>query len=423
MRYLYTILLYLATPFLVLRLYWRSRKNPGYRHRWLERFGFIPVISKKKCIWIHAVSLGESIAAKPLIQNLIDEYPSYRIVVTTTTPTGSQQIQKTFGNAVYHVYAPYDLPVVIKRFLRRLCPAKVIIMETELWPNLLHQLHCANIPVMIANARLSERSLVRYQRVKHFFKPLLQSIQIIAAQSEDDAKRFQSLGIHRQRIIVTGNIKFDHVISSHLLDEAKKLRQLWSGRPTLIAASTHEGEEAQILQAFHEILLAFPSALLIIAPRHPERFSTVQKLCEQSGYTVAVRSKKEPPNKNTSIYLADSTGELMLLYGASDVAFVGGSLVPIGGHNLIEPASLGLPVMSGPNLQNFSMVRDLLFHHDALILITDANELAHQVIHLFTNVDASHHYGARALSVSEQNRGAIAKHLSWIRENLSPTPT
>lgn len=418
MRYLYTILLYLATPFIVLRLLWKSRKNPDYRQRWRERFGFFSLETHKPCLWVHAVSLGESITAAPLITALINQYPHVSIVITTTTPTGSHFIQKKFAHAVQHVYAPFDLPMSIRRFLHQFSPMMVVIMETELWPNVLFELKRYGIPVMIANARLSERSFKKYSRAKFFFKPLLQSVKMIAAQSIIDKKRFSALGISSKNIMITGNMKFDQTIPVHLLEKAKMLRQHWKYRPTWIAASTHQGEESLVLLAFEKIRLSFPNALLIIAPRHPERFQKVADLCIQAKHRIVRHSQNEIPQEEHAIYLADTMGKLPLLYGISDVAFVGGSLIPIGGHNLIEPAALSLPIISGPHLENFSAIRDLLAQDDALILVHNPDELAEKVSQLFAEEETRRGFGARAFKVSEKNRGAVAKHLCWIQTNM-----
>jgi len=417
MRYIYTFLLYLATPFFLLRLLWRSRTNSEYRYRWRERFGYIPKIKQTKSIWIHAVSLGETVAATPLIKALVNDYPQHTIIVTTTTPTGSAQVKKQFGEAVYHVYAPYDLPHIIKRFLKRAQVYQAIIMETELWPNQLFQLRRKKIPVLIANARLSERSFRRYQKLVGFFRPLLQTIQMIGAQSKADADRFQALGVKSERVMITGNIKFDLEIPANLIAEAEQLRQHWQTRPTFIAASTHEGEENIILHAFSEIRKSFSTALLILVPRHPERFTKVHDLCRETGYSIASRAKKEIPSAATQIYLGDTMGDLLLLYAASDVAFVGGSFISIGGHNLIEPAALKLPILSGPRLENFVNVRDLLLASQALTIVKDAHELARSVMQLFSDQQSRLVLGRSAFDVSQQNRGAVAKHLAWIAQN------
>ncbi len=418
MRYLYTILFYLATPLLLLRLLWRSTKHPSYRQRLPERLGRIRTIKNPNTIWLHAVSLGESIAAAPLIEALLKQLPDYTLVVTTTTATGSAQVQKVFNTKVYHVYMPFDLPHVIRRFLNRIQPQQVILTETELWPNLLYQLKKNRIPTIVANARLSERSFQQYRRFKRFFRPLLAPI-FINAQSHADAERFQKLGIDQQHITVTGNIKFDHSIANALIEQAKTLRQHWENRPSLIAASTHEGEENIILNAFKTIQEHYPKALLILVPRHPERFNKVAELCVKSGFSIARRSQKQLPDDKTAIYLGDTMGELMLLYASSQIAFVGGSLVPVGGHNLIEPASLSLPILSGSQLQNFIAIRDLLMDANALIIVDTAQSLAEKAISLFADANSRDQYGARALSISEKNRGAVAKHIDCVLKHLN----
>lgn len=410
MRHLYTIFFYLATPIILIRLWIKSRQNPAYRLHWGQRFGRIPLIKNKKTIWVHAVSLGESIAATPLIEKILTRFTDATLVVTTTTPTGRAEIQKRFGNRVLSYYTPYDLPHVLRRFLRNVHPNQTILMETELWPNLLYLLKKRRIPTVIVNARLSERSMKNYLRFRRFLKPLLATIKI-SAQSKADAKRFQEIGARRENIFTTGNIKFDSTLPDSLLPQAKALRQYWINRPVLIAASTHEGEENILLQAFKKIRAQFPTALFILVPRHPERFAKVAELCRSCDFTVTQRSTQELPNENTAIYLGDTMGELKLLYAASDVAFVGGSLVPIGGHNLIEPASLSLPILTGPNLQNFIAVRDLLEEAEALLITDNADAIASQVIRLFHDTDLRHQLGARALSMSEQNRGAISRNL------------
>lgn len=417
MRYLYTILFYIATPFILLRLLMRSLRNPAYRHRWSERFGHVTPLKNPKVIWLHAVSLGESIAATPLIKALLEQLPDYTLVVTTTTPTGSAQIQKTFGGKVYHAYLPYDLPHIITRFLKRIHPKQVILMETELWPNWLSKLQRHNIPTLVANARLSEQSLRNYQRVIRLFKPLLSHL-IICAQSEADAKRFKHMGAKTENTFVTGNIKFDNPVSEKLIQQGQELQAQWKPRPTLIAASTHEGEEIIVLKAFKKIREQYPTALLILVPRHPERFDKVADLCIKSGYSIARRSKQQLPDENTAIYLGDTMGELKLLFAASDVAFVGGSFVPIGGHNLIEPASLSLPILTGKHLHNFIAVRDLLMDADALIIVENAGQFAEKIIHLFADTISRDQYGARALGISEKNRGAINKTVDYILGKL-----
>ncbi len=418
MRRLYTILLYVATPFVLLRLLLRSRRNPAYRRRWAERFAFIPPAANKS-IWLHSVSLGETIAATPLIKALLEAYPQYTIVITTMTPSGSAHVTKQFGDRVMHTYVPYDLPSVVNRFLKRTKPAIAIIMETELWPNLIHCLRQQHIPIMIANARLSQRSCKGYQRIRTLARQMMESITIVAAQSPLDGEHFKALGLSDKQLLISGNIKFDIDIPETLKEDGQKLKDAWHQRPSFVAASTHEGEEAIILQAFKKIRAKHSDALLILVPRHPERFDKIAQLCQKEGYQIARRSLKQLPDDNTAIFLGDTLGELKLFYAAADVAFVGGSFVPVGGHNLIEPAALGLPVISGPHLHNFLAVKALLENANALTLANNAEELAAAVNLLFSDHALKLQLGERALAVSLANTGALQKHLNWISEKMS----
>lgn len=422
MRYLYTLLLYAAMPFVLLRLLWRSRQLEGYRQRLFERFGYINSIdSNARSIWIHAVSMGEVIAAIPLIKALQKHYPYYTLMITTTTPTGSLQVQKNFDTKrVRHVYLPYDLPAPIKRFLTRVHPQCVIIMETELWPNLLHYTHQQNIPVLLANARLSERSMQNYRRIDCMTKKMLSKITYVAAQSDADGKRFIRLGLLPERLVITGNVKFDLHVSASLIQQGKSLRKTWGIRPTLIAASTHEGEEIILLEAFRRLRTHFPEAFLILVPRHPDRFAKVARLCKTAGFSTVKRSLQQIPTLKTDILLGDTLGELCLLYAASDVAFVGGSLVPVGGHNLIEPAALHLPLISGHYLHNFVAVSELLKKANALIIVNDSQSLSNATSQLFQNPKEKNALAERVYQVSTANTGAVVKHIELIQELLLP---
>lgn len=418
MRYLYTLLLYLAMPFVMLRLLWRSRKVTGYRKRWPERFGYIPAV-KGKSIWIHAVSVGETLAAIALIKTLLTRHPDYTVIVTTTTPTGSEQVLKNFKDQVHHVYSPMDLPTVINRFLDRCHPDLCIIMETELWPNLLHCIHARNIPVLLANARLSERSCRGYQRIAAITREMLSHISLVAAQSTLDGERFAALGLDRQKLLVTGNIKFDLQLPQSLLAEGKQLRSHWGNRPTLIAASTHEGEETIVLNAFKKIREQYADALLILVPRHPDRFKRVAKLCQAEQFTIAQRSLKQLPDTHTDILLGDTMGELRLLYAASDIAFVGGSIVPVGGHNLIEPAIIGLPILTGHHLHNFIAISQLLKDANAVIIVENENMITDAIIKLLNDKSFSAAMGQRAYDVCAANTGALERHLQWIESHFN----
>ncbi|HYF98287.1 MAG TPA: lipid IV(A) 3-deoxy-D-manno-octulosonic acid transferase, partial [Coxiellaceae bacterium] len=360
-RYFYSLILGLALPFLFVRLWWRSRSNPDYQQRWSERLGFFPRELSSASIWLHAVSLGEAVAATPLIKFLLQRYPDLPLVITSTTPTGSAYINKHFKDQVIASYLPFDLSFLLKRFLKRAKPKLCIIMETELWPNLLHCCQRQNIHVILANARLSNSSARGYARIKFIVKKMLNSLTWVIAQSDLDAQNFLSLGLQPEKLLVAGNIKFDLQLPDGLQEQALQLRQqLGQDRLIWAAASTHAGEEEIILQAFKRLRINHPNLLLILVPRHADRFDTVAELCGAHVCKVARRSLNEFPTADTDIYLSDTFGEMLLLYAASHMAFVGGSLVPVGGHNLIEPAALALPILSGPNLHNFTKVSELL---------------------------------------------------------------
>ena len=422
LRYFYVVLLYAAVPFILLRLLWRSGRRRGYRQRLFERFGYIDFIDQDTHpILVHAVSVGEVIAATPLIKALQQHYPYHTLMVTTTTLTGSLQVQKNFDVArVHHAYLPYDLPTSIKRFLTRVHPQFAIIMETELWPNLLYYTHQQNIPVLLANARLSERSMQNYRRIGGMIKKMLSKITCVAAQSNADGKRFIRLGLLPERLAVTGNLKFDLHIPTSTIQEGKSLRETWGTRPTLIAASTHEGEETILLEAFCRLRAHFPEAFLILVPRHPDRFAKVARLCETTGFSMVKRSLKQIPTPKTDILLGDTMGELCLLYAASDVAFVGGSLVPVGGHNLIEPAALHLPLISGHYLHNFVAISELLKKANALIIVNDSQSLSNATLQLFQNPKEKNALAERVYQVSAANTGAVVKHIELIQQFILP---
>ncbi len=423
LRSIYTFLYYVAFPGILLRLLWRSRHSVGYRQRWNERFGYIKRLAPEKhSIWVHAVSVGETLAAIPLIKALKQHYPDYNIVVTTTTPTGSAQVIKHLNHDVMHVYSPYDVPSCVNRFLRRTNTRLCIIMETELWPNMLRCCKNRSIPVVLANGRLSERAKRRYLLIGSLTKLMLQTYTLVAAQGVLDGERLIDLGLDPKRLMVSGNIKFDIKLSDTLINDGLQLRQEWgtTHRPTLVAASTHEGEEAILLNAFKRIREKIPDTLLIIVPRHPERFTKVGKLCEGEGFSIVQRSLKQKPSTRTDVILGDTMGELCLIYAAADIAFVGGSLVPIGGHNLIEPAAIGMPILTGPNLQNFTEISRLLKKAGAAQIVSDERSIAKTVIALFSAKELGKRMGLRAREVVTANSGALAKHIEWI-ERIFPT--
>jgi 3-deoxy-D-manno-octulosonic-acid transferase len=415
-RYIYTTAYYLAVPALLFRLWWRSiRYNREYRDRWRQRFGIVPHINAEKVIWIHAVSMGETLAAVPLVKALLTQYPHYQIVMTATTPTGALQAAKHFGDKVLSLYTPYDLPGCVSRFLDRIHPDLGIILETELWPNLLAGCSKRRIPLMLANARLSERSCRGYSRIALLARQMVNSFTVVFAQGKRDGQRFLDLGLKPEKLQVTGNIKFDIQLPPDLLERGQALRQEWGGsRPVWVAASTHEGEETVLLEALKKIRLQFPNLLFVLVPRHPERFVKVGQMCTQLGFKTAIRSQRNPVSESTEILLGDTMGELMLFYAAADIALVGGSLVGVGGHNLIEPAILGVAVLTGPHLHNFVDISQLLLEAKAVKIINDADSISNAVLELLRNPVERSQTGQNGRQAVLANTGALNKHLNWI---------
>jgi 3-deoxy-D-manno-octulosonic-acid transferase len=416
-RYLYSFLFYLALPIIFIRLWWRSRRLPEYRQRLGERLGHYP-FKLDQCIWVHAVSVGETLAAIPLIKALKSRYPHLPLLVTTMTPTGAARVKSALGESVIHTYIPYDFPGAVRRFLSAMQPMVGIIMETELWPNLLAACHHKTIPVCLVNARLSEKSARGYRRIASLTREMLQKMTVIAAHGEVDAKRFIALGAPKDRVIVTGNIKFDLELPLDLISKSTALRDvLGKERFIWIAASTHEGEEEMVLSAHKKLREKNPQALLILVPRHPDRFNKIAALCEQSFVTVR-RSQQPVCTQETAVYLGDTMGELLLMYSASDIAFVAGSLIPRGGHNMLEAGALGKPILTGPHLFNFAEISELFIRARALTKVRDTESLAMQLTQLMQNPFEREQMGQRALQVVDANRGALAKQLEIIKRTV-----
>lgn len=421
-RTLYTLLFHLGLPLLALRLYLRARKAPAYGRRLGERFAFRLPAMRKGGIWVHAVSVGESIAAAPMVRALLKAYPELPITLTCMTPTGSERIRALFGDEprVQHCYLPYDLPWAAGRFLDHVQPRLGVIMETELWPNHIHQCARRGIPVALANARLSERSARGYGRFARLTRPMLAEMSLIAAQTEVEAQRFLALGARTGCVQVTGSIKFDLKIDEHLVSRAQALRQQWAAasRPVWIAASTHDGEDALVLQAHRQLLQVHGDALLILVPRHPERFEAVHVLCSQQFATVR-RSTGLPVLAQTHVLLGDTMGELLFLYALADMAFVGGSLVPTGGHNPLEPAALALPVLMGPHVFNFLEISAMLREAGGLQQVDDAQGLAGAVQRLVELPQDARRMGEAGRAVMRANQGALQRLLEGL-EKLMP---
>jgi 3-deoxy-D-manno-octulosonic-acid transferase len=430
-RLLYTLLIYLCLPLILLRLLWRGGRAPAYRRRWGERFGFVERLADAQpVIWVHSVSVGETIAAAPMIRRLQKKYPDATLLVTTMTPTGSAQVKKIFGSRVEHCYAPYDMPDAIARFLSRTHPDLLVIMETELWPNLIHACHQRAIPAVLANARLSAKSAAGYAKVGRLSRPMLRELTAIAAQTKADGERFIQLGVSNTALEVTGNIKFDLQLDAALREKAALLKKQWQGsspRPVFLAASTHRGEDEIVLDAYSQMLEQRPDLLLVLVPRHPERFDEVAALCRERDYCLQRRSETGPGDSrqlesSVQILLGDTMGELLSFCGASDFTFVGGSLVDVGGHNLIEPAAWGVPVLSGPHLFNFTEVGRLLTEAGGLAICATATELAEQVIALLVDTGLHQQMSSAALAVTEANRGALDRLTKLLENQIYQRP-
>ncbi len=425
MRLIYSFILYLFTPFVVLRLIWLGFRNPDYWDRWAERFGFPDKItSHDKVIWVHAVSVGEVQAARPLINNLLQEYSDCKILITTMTPTGADCVRQYFGETVKHFYLPYDLPVSVKHFISIIDPSILLVMETELWPNLFHHCQASNVPVVIVNARMSENSACGYRRLSSLTRSTLENISLIIAQGQKDAERLIALGADKDKVRVTGNLKFDINLPHSVTEQAQALRRYLSvNRPVWIAASTHEGEEKIILDAFDKILDKRPQCLLVIVPRHPERSASVKELCSRRNLKVLCKSDHRECDESIQVFILDSLGELPMYYAAADVAFVGASLTEVGGHNMLEPASLGVPVIMGPYVFNFQEISQLLLDEDAAWKVNVADELSSRVSSLLDDANLRHSTGERGRNIVLKNRGNVEKIMKLIRNIFSTYAT
>lgn len=424
-RQLYTALFYLSLPLIVARLWWRGRRAPAYRQRIAERFGYFSPAVAPGGIWMHAVSVGEAIAAAPLVRALLQRHPGVPITITTMTPTGSERVRALFNkelltNSVFHVYAPYDVPHCLARFLQRVQPRVLIIIETELWPNTIHACAARGIPVLLANARLSEKSARGYGRFGALTTPMLRQLNKVVAQNADDGARFIALGLPQKNLAVSGSIKFDISLDAELMVRAKYARADWrsENRFTWIAASTHAGEDEIVLQAHRQLRAQYPDALLILVPRHPERFNEVAALIQKNQFAFVRRSAGQKIDADSAVLLGDTMGELLFLFGCADCAFVGGSLIARGGHNTLEPAAWGLPIITGPSDFNFREISALLQRDGALKVVADENALAGELIALAGGVELRSQRGSMAKQVVAANRGALEKLIREIEYYL-----
>ncbi len=413
----YTWLLRLLSPLVFVRLAWRGLRNRDYWRRWGERFGFVaPLPSSAPVIWVHAVSVGETRAAAPLVRALQREYPNHALLITTMTPTGSAQVRSLFGEQVAHSYVPYDLPGAVARFLDRTHPQVAIIMETELWPNLFHACRRRRIPICVANLRMSEASMRGYLKFPQLTRMTLEQVSRFAVQSEADAQRLRRMGASAPAVQVTGSIKFEINLPASLREAAEALRGEWGReRPVWIAASTHAGEDEIVLAAHRALKARFPTLLLVLVPRHPERFAAVARLCRREGYNTALRT--ETPGAlaaDADVLVGDTMGELQLFFGASDVAFVGGSLVATGGHNILEASALGVPVVFGPHMFNFQEIGALALERAAGRQVRDGEDLARAVSDYLADANARFEAGEAGRKMVAENRGALEKTLALL---------
>ena len=419
MRFLYNLLTYLLLiPY---ACYWlvRGFGNRSYLDRLGQRFGFgFPVLDK--CVWVHAVSVGEVQASVPLIRALQEHFPERRVLVTTVTPTGAARVAAIFGDSVDHCYNPFEFPHAIRNFYARVRPRAAMIMETEIWPNLYRGCGDRGIPLILVSARISPRSIPGYRRMLPLIRETLSHGIIIAAQSQADADRFLELGADPVRTKVTGNIKFDVEPDPKISEQGKLLREaLFGDRPVWIAASTHEGEEEQVLAVHRQLREKYPDLLLVLVPRHPERFAPVRQLIQRQAFNVVSRSDKQPCEPTTEVFLVNTMGEVPLFYAASDIAFVAGSLVPIGGHNLLEPAALGLPIVTGPHVFNSLDIAEKFVELGACRMVANSEELGATISRLLDVPHEARLLGENALTVLDQNRGALQRLLVLLEPLLA----
>ncbi|GAB4349918.1 MAG: lipid IV(A) 3-deoxy-D-manno-octulosonic acid transferase [Immundisolibacter sp.] len=413
-RSVYSSVVRLALPFAFARLLWRSRREPAYRRRWHERLG-LPRHLPSGGLWLHAVSVGEVNAALPLIEALLLQHPRIPLTVTTTTPTGSAQLRRRLGQRVAHCYLPYDTPGAVCRFLDRLRPRLGIIMETELWPNLFAFANHRGIPIVLANARLSEHSARGYARWRTLTTLTLSQLAHVGAQSASDGDRLKALGLPADRLTVTGNVKFDAMPADPTAGILLR-RRLGDRRPIWLAASTHPGEEEAVLAAHRALRQRYPTATLVLAPRHPQRFDEVAQLCRSQGWPSRRRSADD--QADCAVYLADTLGELPALMAAADVVFIGGSLTRVGGHNPIEPAQQGKPVLFGPHMHNFAELRVQILTAGAGSQVADADALSRRLLALFDDAVERHRMGQAGHALVMRHRGATARTLALLTPYL-----
>ncbi|TVP50158.1 MAG: 3-deoxy-D-manno-octulosonic acid transferase [Halomonas sp.] len=423
-RFAYSVALYVLSPLIGWRI-WREQV-PTYSR--LQRLGMrLEPLPPTPRIWLHCASVGEVRAARPLIAGLLARYPAHSLLLTTMTATGAQQATAMISEQppqdqtrLAHCFLPLDFPGAAKRFVRRVQPKLAIMFETELWPNLLHACGKQKVPVAVVNGRLSLRAFKRYQRLRPLMANALRRVDWLAAKSLEDAKRFHALGCGAGVTDVVGSLKFDNPSDNKALVDSECLLKKWGERPVWVAGSTRDGEETLLLKAHHQLLQRYPNALLVLVPRHPQRFDDVANLCATEGWAISRRSLKQSVTAQTQVYLGDTLGELATLYAAGSVAFVGGSLVPLGGHNVLEPAALGKPVLSGPYIENFIDVAEPLQHAGTLTLVESPGALADVLAHYFANPEFATQAGQAGREVINSHKGSLKRTLDGLNTLLEP---
>jgi len=419
MRAFYSSLFYLLIPLILVRLIWRSISAPLYRYRWGERFALYKKSFPHNVIWFHAVSVGEVEALIPLAKKIQLEYPHVALLITTTTPTGSARVKALMKDSVEHVYLPYDIPCAVNRFMRCFKPRMAVIMETEIWPNLFAYCGKNEIPLYIINARLSQKSARGYQKIPALISPALACVKLIAAQTQDDAGRFATIGAKTEKIRTLGNIKFDVEVPNEIVEQGVQLKaELFADRFVWLIASTHKDEEAIFLKIYKEVKQQIPELLLVIVPRHPERFGDVKKLCELSQLAVVMRTSGEICRQYDDVYLVDTMGELKMLYAASDVAFVGGSMMPVGGHNILEAAAVGTPVLFGPYMANFKEIAEGVLKQDAAMQCQDESEIINAVNALYADPAYRQSLAKKGQAFVRQNQGAVTRIFDMLSQDI-----
>ena len=419
LRILYSFLFYLAVPAVLVRLFWRSIKEPLYRQSLRQRFGFVDFEREieSRLIWVHSVSAGETIAAIPLVRRLIAR--GFTVLVTTMTPTGRERVLTLLGDSVLHSYAPYDLPDVVDRFLKRTRPKCLVIIDTELWPNIIHQCSMQNVKTILVNGRLSARSAAGYKKISSLTKSMLLEIDCLAVQTPSHGERFIDLGLAEEKLVVAGSIKFDQELPADFSEKVSRLKEKVGDRLVLIGASTHPGEEEMILKACRSLRSSHEELLLILAPRHPHRSDEVAALAEKVGETLLRHSDDKKCSERTTVLLLDKMGELIYFYGISDIAIVGGSFVPVGGHNLMEAANAQVPIIMGPYLENIEDIASMFKENGGMRIVRDAAELSAELDSLASSVDERQLLVARANDVLEMNQGALERVENLVIQSIT----